>query len=245
MDKNPGVLKSLARRPAASAFCRVRRASCCRRASGSRARSAAATRIGYVPPDRDGAFHRVRVEVDRRPTDGSTSARGPATSPPARGRHSHDPTSCASVARTRLLGIGVALGAVVRGRPRRGAVSRPDPMPPPHADRHPDGACRATPATAAAGTRFHRRRAGTWLGRLEAPSVKLADDRARRQRRRDAEPRIRAHRRHAVARTSPATSASPATATRCSAPLRHIHVGDPMKLTTADRAVPLSRSARR
>jgi VWFA-related protein len=64
MDKNPGVLKSLAQTTGGERFLPRSPgdllAACERIAREIRS----GYTIGYVPPARDGAYHRVRVEVD-------------------------------------------------------------------------------------------------------------------------------------------------------------------------------------
>jgi Ca-activated chloride channel family protein len=68
MDKNPGVLKSLARATGGERF--LPRSpgellqTCVRIAREIRS----GYTIGYVPPDRDGAFHRIRVDVQPPPS---------------------------------------------------------------------------------------------------------------------------------------------------------------------------------
>src|SRR4029077_18563343 len=64
MDKNPGVLKELARTTGGERFlphsAGELMAACEKIARASRAGST----TGYVPPARDGAYHRVKVEID-------------------------------------------------------------------------------------------------------------------------------------------------------------------------------------
>ena len=81
--------------------------------------------------------------------------------------------------------------------------------------------------------------AGTVCGRGDRPARGAVgedvDHGARRQRRRDAQPRRGTHRRHAASRRGRATSGSRGIATPSSARSSKIQVGDPLELTTADR----------
>ena len=121
MEKNPGVLKSLARLTGGERFLPQSPGELCRRASGSPARSGAATR--WATHRRIGTVRFTgSASKSRRPTDdASTYGRGPATLPPAV-LHSRDQNVLVEVARARLARHRSGAGLVVRGRPRTGRI---------------------------------------------------------------------------------------------------------------------------
>jgi len=67
MDKNPRVLKSLAETTGAERFLPRSPGDLLRACSHIAREIRSGYTIGYVPPDRDGAYHRVRVEVEPAP----------------------------------------------------------------------------------------------------------------------------------------------------------------------------------
>ena len=73
IDKNPGVLKSLARATGGERFLPQSPGELVQACERIAREIRSGYTIGYVPPDRDGAFHRVRVEVA--PADRATPQR--------------------------------------------------------------------------------------------------------------------------------------------------------------------------
>ena len=67
-DRNPGVLKSLARTTGGERFLPNTPARLLQACQHIAREIRSGYTIGYVPPDRDGTYHRVRVDV--RPPDG-------------------------------------------------------------------------------------------------------------------------------------------------------------------------------
>jgi len=65
LDKNPGVLKSLARATGGERFLPRSPVQACERIARE---IRSGYTIGYVPPDRDGNYHRVRVDVQPSPS---------------------------------------------------------------------------------------------------------------------------------------------------------------------------------
>jgi VWFA-related protein len=72
LDRNPGVLKSLARTTGGERFLPHSPGDLLQVCERIAREIRSGYTIGYVPPDRDGAYHRVRVEIEpspsRRPT---------------------------------------------------------------------------------------------------------------------------------------------------------------------------------
>jgi VWFA-related protein len=68
IDKNPGVLKSLARATGGERFLPRSPGELLQTCQRIAREIRSGYTIGYVPPDRDGAFHRVRVDVQPSPS---------------------------------------------------------------------------------------------------------------------------------------------------------------------------------
>lgn len=71
-DRNPGVLKSLARTTGGERFLPHSPGELLQVCERIAREIRSGYTIGYVPPDRDGAYHRVRVQIDPSPSRGST-----------------------------------------------------------------------------------------------------------------------------------------------------------------------------
>jgi VWFA-related protein len=72
LDRNPGVLKSLARTTGGERFLPHSPGELLKVCERIAREIRSGYTIGYVPPDRDGAFHRVRVQLDPSPPGRST-----------------------------------------------------------------------------------------------------------------------------------------------------------------------------
>ena len=241
IDRNPGVLKSLARATGGERFLPRSPGEMMQVCERIAREIRSGYTIGYVPPDRDGNYHRVRVDVQPSPSQKMKVRTRPGLF--RRGPRDVSPNRAHLIYMTRdallrwlergLLAVGIGLAAWCAAVLVEARFHSQLPIPP--ASRKlkvtqtlilPGDKGGAAPAPAPS--------AGILIGRLEAPTVKMSatvlegsDD--------GTLSRGAGHIEDTPFPGQPGNVGIAGHRDTVFRPLRNIKVGDPMQLTTSDR----------